>query len=99
MAAAIMGNAAIAARRQEEHLVFKGIRAERPIMAEDNRLSLTQIIVINLRAIFGRDRGHGVPSFVVARRIRSARALNVGSDPTSSARLPAGTAIHTKIDF
>jgi hypothetical protein len=33
-------------------------------MAEDHRLSAAPVLVINLRAVFGRDRGHGVLSFL-----------------------------------
>jgi hypothetical protein len=35
MAATIMGDAAIAMGGQEEHLIFKGVGAEQPAMAED----------------------------------------------------------------
>src|SRR6202011_1006455 len=47
VAAAIVGNASIPMRSQEKHLVFEGIRGERPAVAEDHRLSLTPILVIN----------------------------------------------------
>jgi hypothetical protein len=56
MAAAVMGDAAIAARSQKCHLVFPGVCAEGPSMAEDNRLSLPPILVVNLCAVFGCDR-------------------------------------------
>jgi hypothetical protein len=46
-----------------EHLVFKRIRAERPAMAEDHRLSGTPVFVVDLRAVFGRERTHGAFSF------------------------------------
>ena len=39
VAAAIMRDAAIAARGQKEHLVFPGVRAQRPAVAEDHGLS------------------------------------------------------------
>ena len=56
MAAAIMGDAAIAARREEEHLVLEGVGAERPAMAEDDRLSRAPVLVVNLRPVLGGDR-------------------------------------------
>ena len=42
MAAAVMGDAAISAGGQKEHLVFKGVRAQRPAMAEDDGLPVPQ---------------------------------------------------------
>ena len=39
VAAAVMRDAAVAARGQKEHLVFEGVRAQRPAVAEDDRLS------------------------------------------------------------
>ena len=48
MAAAVMGDAAIAARRQKEHLVLEGVRAERPAVAEDDRLSAAPVLVVDL---------------------------------------------------
>ena len=68
MAAAVMGDAAVAAGGQKEHLVFPGIRAERPAMAEDYGLSAAPVLVVDLRAVFGRDRGHGMPSFALVGR-------------------------------
>jgi hypothetical protein len=59
VAAAIMGNASIAARSEKEHLIFKGVRGERPAVTENDRLSLAPVVVIDLRAVFGRDRAHG----------------------------------------
>jgi hypothetical protein len=58
VAAAIMGNTAVAARGQEEHLVFKGVRTERPAVAEDHRLPGAPILVVDLRTVRRRDRAH-----------------------------------------
>ena len=55
-AAAVMRDAAKAVGSEKEHLVFKGIRGERPAVAEDHGLSSAPILVVNLRAVFGRDR-------------------------------------------
>jgi hypothetical protein len=42
MTAAIMGNAPIATRREEEHLILERIDAEGPAMAQDYWLSIAQ---------------------------------------------------------
>src|SRR5258708_34934789 len=63
VAAAVMRNAAIAARCEKEHLVFERIRGERPAMAENYRLPCAPVVVVNLRAVFGRDRAHPFHSF------------------------------------
>src|SRR5258708_25428009 len=75
MAAAVMGDRPIAVRREEEHLVFKRITAEWPTVTEDNRLSRTPILVVNLRAVFGCDRAHGASSFARVRKGRGVRLL------------------------
>ncbi len=56
-AAAVKRDAAKAPGSKKEHLVFKCIRGERPAVAEDHGLSRAPIVVVNLRAVFGRDRG------------------------------------------
>src|SRR5437773_11700585 len=53
-----MSDATIAALRQEEHLVLEGLRREGPSMAEHDRLSLAPVVVVDLRAVFGRDVAH-----------------------------------------
>ena len=63
MASSIMGDTAITALRQKEHLILECIRAQRPAVAEDNRLSLAPVVVIDLRSIFCRDRTHTFSSY------------------------------------
>src|SRR5215470_13836159 len=46
MAAAVMGNAAVSARCQEKHLIFPGVCAERPAVAEHDGLSSAPIFVV-----------------------------------------------------
>ena len=58
VAAAVMRDAAISARSQKEHLVFKRIRGERPAMAEDHRLPGAPVLVVDLRAVLGCNRAH-----------------------------------------
>lgn len=67
MTAAIRGYAAESACRQEQHLVFPGVRAQRPAMTEDYRLSATPVLVIDLRAVFCGKRTHiRISSFILA---------------------------------
>ena len=56
VAAAVMGDAAVSARSQKEHLIFKGVRGERPAVAEDHWLPGAPILVVNLRSVFSSDR-------------------------------------------
>jgi hypothetical protein len=53
MAAAVMRDAAIPARGEEEHLVFEGIGGEGPAMAEYHRLPVAPILVIDTRSVLG----------------------------------------------
>src|SRR5437867_13049442 len=60
MPAAIMGDASVAVRGQEEYLVLEGVGAQRPAMAEDDRLTRTPVVVVDLRTVFRGDRTHGL---------------------------------------
>src|SRR5712692_7130270 len=64
MAAAVMRDAAVSAVGQKQHLVFPGVRAQGPAMAENYRLSLAPVFIVDFRAVFRPDRRHGVFSFV-----------------------------------
>src|ERR1039458_1073584 len=55
---AVMRNGAMGMRRQEDHLIFPGICAERPTMTEDHGLSRAPILVVDFTVVFGRNRGH-----------------------------------------
>jgi hypothetical protein len=59
VAAAIVGDAAVAVRGEEEHLRFPGIAREGPAVAEDDGLAGAPVFVIDLRAVFGGDHAHG----------------------------------------
>src|SRR5262249_30294767 len=54
----IVGDAAIAARREIEHLILERVRAERPAVAENDRLPAAPVFVIDLRAVLSRNRAH-----------------------------------------
>jgi hypothetical protein len=58
MSTAIMGDAAAAVRCQKRHLVFKGVGAQRPAMAEDARLPSAPILVVNFCPVLGGDGVH-----------------------------------------
>src|SRR6267154_1813169 len=61
--AAVMGYDAIAVTQEEQHLCVPVICRQRPPMAEHDGLTLAPVLVEDLNAVFGRDRGHGVFSF------------------------------------
>ena len=62
VAAAVVGDAAVAVRRQEEHLVLPGVGAQRPAVAEDDGLPGAPVLVVDLRAVFRGDRAHRMVS-------------------------------------
>src|SRR5690349_852276 len=58
MSAPVVGYDAIAVIEKENHLVVPIIGGEWPAVAEHDRLTFPPVLVVNLRSIFGRDRGH-----------------------------------------
>jgi hypothetical protein len=68
MTAAVVSNAAITFRGEEEHLVLEGIGAERPPVTEDHGLPSTPILVIDLGAVLGGDGCHFDSPFIAAER-------------------------------
>src|SRR5262249_33122748 len=58
MAATVVGDAAIAVRREEGHLTIPSVGGERPAVAEQHRLPSTPIFVVDLRAVLHSDRTH-----------------------------------------
>ena len=60
MAAAVMGDAAVAMGGEEEHLVFPSIGAEGPAVAEDDGLSVAPVFVIDGGSVFGGDGVHRI---------------------------------------
>src|SRR5205823_11283838 len=102
VAAAVGGDAAVSAGAQKQHLVFPGVGAQRPAMAEDHGLSATPVLVIDLRAVLGRDRAHGVLSLSCSSMPRAAERLRNLADErdelgnarkaSNPARMPPGRA-------
>ncbi len=64
VAAAIMRDAAVAARGQEEHLVVPGVRAQGPAVAEDDGLARAPVLEVNLCAVFGGEGTHECVAFL-----------------------------------
>jgi hypothetical protein len=60
-----MGDAAITVGRQEKHLSLPTVRTQRPAVTEDDGLTRTPVLVVNLRAVFGGDRIHVLVSLVI----------------------------------
>ncbi len=58
VAAPVMGDDAIAVIEEEHHLRVPVIGAQRPAVAENNRLTRAPVLVKNLGSVFGRDCGH-----------------------------------------
>jgi hypothetical protein len=53
MTTAVVGNAAITARSQKEHLFFKGVRTQRPTVTKNDGLPIAPVFVINMCAVLG----------------------------------------------
>ena len=61
MAPAVVRDAAIAVAGEEHHLVFEGIGAEGPAVAEDDRLTFAPVLVVNLGSVLGGESRHMDP--------------------------------------
>ena len=56
--APVMGDDAVALLQEEQHLVVPVVGRQRPPMAEHDRLARAPVLVEDLRAVVGGDRGH-----------------------------------------
>src|SRR5437588_4122679 len=63
MAPPVMGDETEALAEQEEHLSVPIVRRERPAMAEHDGLTRTPVLVENIGAVPGGDRGHVLDPF------------------------------------
>src|SRR5207237_8084332 len=59
MATPVVGDDAIAALEEEQHLRVPIIGRQRPAMAEHDGLTFAPVFVEDLNAVFGGDRVHG----------------------------------------
>src|SRR5690242_4743823 len=77
---AIMGDNSIAMMQEEQHLVIPVVGTERPTMAENYRLSIAPVLVVNLDTVFRRNRGH--ENFLLSELIQTNRiAERPGPNP------------------
>src|SRR4051794_8484782 len=53
-----MGDDAVAVLKEEQHLGVPIVGRKRPAMAENDRVARAPVLVVDLRAVFGRDRAH-----------------------------------------
>ena len=65
MAAAVMGDDAIAVIEEEQHLRVPVIGRQRPAMAEHDGLTFAPVLVEDLNAVLGCDRAHETLSLAV----------------------------------
>src|SRR5947209_19991888 len=63
MAAPVMRDHTEALVEKKYHLRVPIVRRQRPAMAEDDRLPLAPILVVDLRAVRRGDRAHGATPF------------------------------------
>lgn len=76
MATAVMSDGAETMGGEKHHLIFPGVGTQRPAMAKDDGLAHAPILVVNLRAVFGRNRAHGC---LLSVRLEERRSHSVGS--------------------
>jgi len=70
----IVGDDAIAMLAEEQHLSIPVVRGERPAVTEHYRLSLSPVLVVNLRTVFGSNGGHNRLLLVICFTTATARA-------------------------
>ncbi len=58
--APVMGDYAVAAIEEKHHLRVPVVRGERPAVRKNDWLTGSPVLVIDLDAVFGGDRAHGV---------------------------------------
>src|SRR6266404_538440 len=56
----VMRDDAIAMLPKERHLPVPVVRGQWPAMRKHDRVSLSPALIVNLRAVFGRDRAHSL---------------------------------------
>ena len=81
--AAVMCDDAKAVIQEEHHLGVPIVRAQRPAVREDYRLSASPVLVEDVNAVFGLNRVHFLVSFVVVAMDRRFRGGLGRSDVTT----------------
>src|SRR4051812_18414036 len=102
MAPPVMGDDTEALAEKEEHLSVPIVRRERPAMAEHDGLTRTPVLVENIGAVPGGDRGHvldlsaGLEAERLwkrgARAVRNAEPAKIGSIAVEAALRAIGAA-------
>ena len=69
MPATVMSNDAISAGGEEKHLILECVGAQRPTVAENDRLTLAPVFIVNLRPFLGGAHTHGKIPFLAAVKI------------------------------
>src|ERR1700729_1470238 len=72
--AAVDANNAMAVLEKEQHLRIPVIGTQGPAVMEDNRLTVTPILIKDLDTVFGGDGVHGVHSFVSVLKLKLPRS-------------------------
>ena len=76
VAAAVMGDDAIAVTEEEQHLIVPVVGRQRPTMAEHDGLTFAPVLVEDLDAVFGLHDAHGMPAFAAVAVARGNRNLS-----------------------
>src|SRR4029077_8167285 len=84
----VMGDAAISAACQKQHLIFPGIRVQRPPVTKDHGLSSAPVLVINLSSILRGDRRHNVSSLSLVANASIRRRFGESRPARMSGLLP-----------
>ena len=79
VAAAVVGDAAIAVTREKKHLVFESVGIEGPAMAEDDGLAFAPIIEIDFGSITRGECRHVASSAIGSGMNRSIRATEAAA--------------------
>src|SRR5262249_45508092 len=89
----VVGNGAKAVAREEEQLLVPRIGVEGPAVAEDDGLARPPVLIEDLRAVFGFDRGHEGPPRVVRCRVgqRPGPVAGASRGPAQSCRHASDT--------
>src|SRR3989442_280907 len=80
MSAPVVGYDAIAVLEEEQHLRVPIVGRQWPAVAKHDGLAFAPVLVVDLRAVFRRDRRHGLLSLVTV-GVRSEIAYHLGQKP------------------
>ena len=90
MPAAVVRDAAVAARGEEEHLVFEGVGDSGQPWLNTTGCPAAPVLVVDLRAILGGERRHGAILLTAASRGRIAPRELLGDPECRDPQMPFG---------